>query len=164
MTWHLGVNTTDSLLVPVVRNSTIAMKVRLPGSTTVLGLRFRRPSRFWVFVLYSAANIFATSIIPIPIATSFVPLACILFGLVGGMVINVGTTCVGAYLALVLVRFCCRPRFVRMLGKHHSTWVALDRAIALQCAPRAPKPWPPSESHSRSHSPKPKSSAPQRKS
>ena len=96
---------------PVVTNTTIEAKVRLilpmPG-VMVLGLRFRRPGPVMTIVLYTVVNVLATSVVPMPIATSLVPLSTILFGFFGGMALNVLTTCLGAYLGLLLVRYGCR--------------------------------------------------------
>ena len=121
-------NSTD-LLVPVVTNLTIAVKVRLPLEH-VASVTFRRPRLVVLLLAYSAVNIVATSVIPLPVATTLVPLATILCGLLGGLVLNVGTSCVGAYLGLRLVRSRCRPGFERLLGPHHARWLALDRALS----------------------------------
>jgi len=141
-------NSTD-LLVPVVTNRTIEVKVRLPAHH-VASVIFRRPRWATVEVLllaYSAVNIVATSVIPIPVATTLVPLATILCGLLGGLALNVGTTLVGAYLGLLLVRSRCRPGFERLLGSHHARWLALDRALSehgaqipllIRCSPLSP--------------------------
>jgi len=142
-------NTTDDQwydTIPVVTNDTITAAVRLPG-VAVLGFRFRRPGKVLTFLMYAFVNILATSVVLLPIATSLVPVACILFGFLGGMLVNVSTTCVGAYLGLVLARYACRPCFVRALGKHHGKWMAIDRAVAtdgwqisllIRCSPLSP--------------------------
>ena len=141
-------NSTE-LLVPVVTNSTIEVKMRLPAHH-VASIIFRRPRWATVEVLllaYAAVNIVATSVIPVPVATTLVPLATILCGLLGGLVLNVGTTLVGAYLGLLLVRSRCRPGFERLLGPHHARWLALDRALSehgaqipllIRCSPLSP--------------------------
>ena len=64
------------------------------------------------------------------VARSLVPLSTILFGFLPGMLVNVSTTCVGAWLGLLLIRYACRPCFIRALGKHERKWQALDRAVA----------------------------------
>jgi len=133
-------------MAPVVTNTTIEAKVLLPGFA-VLGVRFRRPSLLLTVIGYSLVNVIATSVIPMPIATSLVPLATILFGFLSGMIINVSSTCVGAYLGLLLVRYACRPCFVRALGRHQQRWRALDKALAadgwqisllIRCSPVSP--------------------------
>ncbi len=116
----LWYNMSDDTL-PVVTNETIEARVRLPG-IAVLGLRFRRPSLIVTIVGYALVNMVATSVVPMPIATSLVPLSTILFGFLAGMVLNVSSTCAGAYLGLLLVRYACRPCFIRALGKHQRKW------------------------------------------
>ena len=152
-------NSTD-LLVPVLTNRTIEVKVRLPHDH-VLGLRFRRPRLEVLLLVYSAVNVVATSVIPVPVATTLVPLATILFGLLGGLALNVGTTCLGTYLGLRLVRSRCRPGFERLLGPHHARWLALDRALSehgVRHAREIAAPWPqiaasPCASRPASHAP-----------
>ena len=132
--------------LPVVTNETITAKVRLPG-VAVMGLRFRRPSLLVTIVGYALVNMVTTSVCPLPIATSLVPLSTVLFGFLAGMIINVTSTCAGAYCGLLLVRYACRPRFVRALGKYQSKWAALDRMVAaegwqisllIRCSPASP--------------------------
>lgn len=125
----------------VVTNTTIAVK--LGG----VRLRVRRPGPVALLLLYSAVNVVATSIIPIPIATILVPVATLCFGLLGGIALNVLTTCLGAYVGLLLTRHGCRPHFLRMLGAHKERWLALDAALAehgyaipllIRCSPVSP--------------------------
>ena len=140
-------NATQGAMLPVLTNSTIEAKVRVPGTMMVLGLQIRRPGVVLTLLGYSLINILATCIVPMPIATSLVPLATILFGFIGGMLVNVGTTCVGAYLCFLLVRHGCRPWFLRALGKQHSKWHAINEALAkdgwqipllIRCSPVSP--------------------------
>ena len=141
----LWYNESDNGL-PVLTNETITAKVRLPG-VAVMGLRFRRPSLLVMIVGYALVNMVTTSVCPLPIATSLVPLSTVLFGFLAGMIINVTSTCAGAYCGLLLVRYACRPRFVRALGKYQSKWAALDRMVAaegwqisllIRCSPASP--------------------------
>ena len=138
--------TIDDVQLPEVTNTTISMHVRLPGFV-VLGVRIRRPGPIVFLSGYTIINVIATSVIPVPIATTLVPLATLLFGLLGGIALNVGTTCLGAYLSFHLLRNGCRPCFVRALGRHHGTWMALDAAfqehgwqipLLIRCSPISP--------------------------
>jgi uncharacterized membrane protein YdjX (TVP38/TMEM64 family) len=99
--------------------------------TTVLGISFD-PSSPAILLEYSIVNIVATSVIPVPVAGPLTAVAAALFGLVGGMAINVGTSVVGAWLGLLAVRHACRPCFMRMLGRYHEQWKALDAALTAQ--------------------------------
>ena len=45
--------------------------------------------------------------------------AALLFGLVGGMAINVLTSVIGAWISLLVVRSVCRPCIERRLGRFH---------------------------------------------
>ena len=125
--WMQQTNASVILKPPVVTNSTIEMMIRLPVTLAklagapaqvthppaakapegfvVLGLTIQRPSDAVVIPAYAATNILFTSVVPIPVATSLVPLACLLYGFLGGMLLNVGTTCCGAYLGLLLSGF-----------------------------------------------------------
>ena len=132
--------------LPIVTNYSIAVKVRFHGFA-VLGVRVRRPGPVATVLLYAFLNILVTSVFPVPMATTLVPVATILFGIVPGMVLNVLTTCIGAYLGLLIVRCGCRPRFIRLLGRHQNRWVAIDEALRrdgwhipllLRCSPVSP--------------------------
>ena len=60
----------------------------------------------------SCANLSCANLSPI----------CHRFGIVGGIVINVISSTMGAYLGMLLTRSCFRPYFMRMLGRHASKW------------------------------------------
>ena len=102
-------------------------------STTVFGFTFD-PNDPAVIVQYSLANILITSVIPVPLAGPMTAIACLLFGLFGGMVVNTLTSVVGGYIGLLATRYACRPCFMRALGRYHKRWEALDAALTSQGA------------------------------
>mmetsp|Transcript_19033 Transcript_19033/g.48726 ORF Transcript_19033/g.48726 Transcript_19033/m.48726 type:complete len:340 (-) Transcript_19033:186-1205(-) len=99
---------------------------QLPG-----GLQFD-PCDPLVVMWYSLANIVVTSVVPVPLAGPMTAVAAILFGLFLGMVINVLSSVVGAYIGLLCIRHLCRPCFMRALGRYHKHWLALDAALSEQ--------------------------------
>lgn len=146
----------DSFTAPFVSNSTIVIPLphriqKLAGSSSpwfgVAGLRIRRPGTVACVTGYALANILATSVVPLPLAGTLTGVAVVLFGLGGGLALNVATAALGAYLGLLGTRHCCRPCFLRSLGKHHARWRSLDAALAehgwqipllVRCSPISP--------------------------
>lgn len=100
-------------------------------SMSVFGFEFD-PNDPAVILEYSFVNILITSVIPVPLAGPMTAVACLLFGLFMGMVINTLTSVVGAWIGLWATRYMCRPCFVRALGRHQKKWEALDAAITSQ--------------------------------
>lgn len=127
VTWH---NATAAVAPAHVTNTSIGVNVRIAPGFAVLGVRIRRPGPVALIALYTAINVCVTSLIPVPIATTLVPVATLCWGFVGGILVNVLSTCIGAYLGLVLTRHACRPRLLRLLGRHRGRWEALDASLA----------------------------------
>jgi len=86
----------------------------------------------FVLLWYSLVNIVVTSVIPVPLAGPLTVAAALLFGLPRGLILNLLTSVMGAFIGLTATRVVCRPCFMRCLGRHHKLWEALDQAILEQ--------------------------------
>ena len=146
----------DTFTAPFVSNSTIVIPLphriqKLAGSSSpwfgVAGLRIRRPGKLACVIGYALANVLATSVIPLPLAGTLTGVGVVLFGLAGGLALNVLSAALGAYLGLLGTRHCCRPCFLRNLGKRAGMWRSLDAALAehgwqipllVRCSPISP--------------------------
>ena len=81
-------------------------------------------------VVYFLLNVVVCSVIPIPLAGPLIAAGALLFGIAAGMALNVSSSVVGAYVALLLTRSFCRPCMLGALGsKGKARWQALDAAL-----------------------------------
>eukprot|EP00966_Prymnesium_polylepis_P101640 2353719-Prymnesium_polylepis.1 len=103
----------------------------MSNATTVLGITFD-PADRTVIVQYSLMNMFLCSVVPFPLAGGMVVVAALIWGVVGGLLINAVTSLLGAYISLVLTRAFFRPCFVRRLGRYKHKWEALDAALTAE--------------------------------
>jgi len=103
------------------------------SGTTILGVTFD-PEHVdaQVFVEYCIINTIISSVIPLPLASAMIMTGALLFGLVAGLLLNVVTSTVGAYIGLLLTRGMCRPCFERCLGRYRQQWRALDSALVAE--------------------------------
>lgn len=102
----------------------------LPERTTILGLSLDvQESPVMAALEYTGINFIISSVVPIPLAGTLVAVGVLMFGIVGGMAINVISSTLGAYVGLLLTRSCCKPCFLKLLGRHASKWKALDNAL-----------------------------------
>ena len=99
------------------------------ANTTVLGLSFDPDSPISTFFEYNLINMIFCSLLPIPLASSMVMVAVLLYGMVLGLFINTISTVIGCWLSLIITRHMCRPRIIRLLGRYEEKWRALDFAI-----------------------------------
>ena len=95
----------------------------------VLGLSFDPNLPITSFVTYNLLNVIICAVLPIPLASSMVAVAVVLYGMVLGLLINTVSTVIGCWLSLIIVRHMCRPRVIRLLGRYEEKWQALDFAI-----------------------------------
>jgi uncharacterized membrane protein YdjX (TVP38/TMEM64 family) len=110
-------------------NSSAAAEI---ANTTVLGFSFDTGAPVATFFEYTSLNVLICSVLPIPLASTMVGLAVLLYGMVLGMIINTSSLTLGCYLSLLLTRFACRPRLMRLLGRYQAKWEALDCAITQE--------------------------------
>ena len=110
-----GVNATDWATPHVILGVDINS---LPGSDAERAL------------VYFLLNVVVCSVIPIPLAGPLIAAGALLFGIAAGMALNVSSSVVGAYVALLLTRSFCRPCMLGALGsKGKARWQALDAAL-----------------------------------
>lgn len=101
------------------------------GTATVLGMTFDPKDRT-VLIRYSILNLFVNSFMPLPLAGPMVVVASLLYGIVGGLAVNIVSSILGACLSFWTTRFACRPCFVRALGRYSQQWAAVDAALTAE--------------------------------
>ena len=70
----------------------------------VLGLSFDPNLPITSFVTYNLLNVIICAVLPIPLASSMVAVAVVLYGMVLGLLINTVSTVIGCWLSLIIVR------------------------------------------------------------
>ena len=111
-------------------NSTDMDSDGLSNATTILGVSLFDPEYpVATFFAYNALNVLICSLLPVPLASTMVGISVLLYGIVLGLVINTISGTLGSYLSLLVTRYACRPRLMRLLGRYQQKWEALDYAI-----------------------------------
>ena len=107
---------------------------------TVFGFTFDPDSPF-VILQFILGNVIVSSMIPLPLSSTFMVVGALLFGFAVGMAIKVSTTAFGAWLSLLAVRYGCRPCLERRLSnKWRRRYEALVAALTEHSTRRRSRP------------------------